>query len=166
MSNVVSLKVKETFKVKKPEDSESSSGSANSSAEGNSHSTSEEFKNQQEGYSDNTDDIYGKFQSAASVASSKLSSVYQTLKETKVIDLTKKGYDIVKDELTGKPYKRKHIQHDMPSPSTVERSTRTDVVIVPTKQSPLSKKWEALKDKVTTTIFPLHFLTLIFQHAF
>ncbi|KAL9660801.1 hypothetical protein QQ045_025619 [Rhodiola kirilowii] len=105
-------------------------------------------KNQQAGFSDNAGNVFGIFRTAASVASSKLSSGYQTWKETKVVDVAKKGYDIVKDELTGKPNMRKHIQHDIPSPSTVERSTRTDIVIVPSNQSRLSKKWEALKDKM------------------
>ncbi|CAM8878056.1 unnamed protein product [Rhodiola kirilowii] len=140
--------VEETFKARKPDTSESTSGSADTNAGGKSHPTSEDSKNQQAGFSDNAGNVFGIFRSAASVASSKLSSGYQTLKETKVVDVAKKGYDIVKDELTGKPNKRKHIQHDIPSPSTVERSTRTDVVIVPSNQSRLSKKWEALKDKM------------------
>uniref|UniRef100_A0A7N0VHG8 Tim44-like domain-containing protein n=1 Tax=Kalanchoe fedtschenkoi TaxID=63787 RepID=A0A7N0VHG8_KALFE len=140
--------VKESFKNRKPEHSESTSGSSNCDAEGKSNSTSEDFKNYQAGFNDNAETVFGKLRSAASVASSKLSSGYQSLREAKVVDIAKKGYGIVKDELTGNPSKRKHIQHDMPSPSTVERSTRTDVVLVPSKQSRLSKKWEAIKEKM------------------
>ena len=73
---------------------------------------------------------------------------FQKLKEAKVADLAKKGYDIVKDELNGSTSKKKHLQYT-PSTSTGERSTKTDIVIVQSKQSPWSKKWEAFKEKVS-----------------
>jgi len=73
---------------------------------------------------------------------------FQKLKEAKVADLAKKGYGIVKDELSGTTSKKKHLQYT-PSTSTGERSTKTDIVIVQSKQSPWSKKWEAFKEKVS-----------------
>lgn len=70
------------------------------------------------------------------------------MKSAKLIDLTKKGYEIVKDELSGKPHKKKHLEYEPSASPKVERSTRTDVVILPSKQSRWSKKWEAFKEKV------------------
>lgn len=83
------------------------------------------------------------------MSSPKVSSAFQRLKEAKVVDLAKKGYDIVKDELSGNPSKRKHLEYTPPPSSTGERSTRTDIVVLPSKQSPWSKKWEAFKEKVS-----------------
>lgn len=95
--------------------------------------------------SDNTaETLFGKFKSR--ISSSNASSSFHKIKEAKFMDLAKKGYEIVKDELSSNPKKKKHLQRD-PSPQ-VQRSTRTDVVIMPTKQSPWSKKWEAFKNKV------------------
>lgn len=67
----------------------------------------------------------------------------------KFVDLAKKGYNIVKDELNGSNLKtRKHLQYDPSSSPQGERSTRTEIVAVPTKQSPWRQKWEAFKHKV------------------
>lgn len=66
------------------------------------------------------------------------------------MDLAKKGYEIVKDELSSNPKKKKHLQHEASSSPKVEKSSRTEVVIVPTKQTPWGKKWDALKTKVKT----------------
>ncbi|CAA6668135.1 unnamed protein product [Spirodela intermedia] len=85
---------------------------------------------------------------AVSSALPKLSSAFQKLKEAKVIDLAKKGYDVVKDELTSSPARRRRMQGSHNSTSNEGRSTRKDIVIVPSKQSRLGKKWEALKDKM------------------
>lgn len=68
------------------------------------------------------------------------------LKEAKVANLAKKSYDIVKEELSGKPSRRKRMQHA--ASSTGETSDRSEIVVVPVKQSPWSKKWELLKEKV------------------
>lgn len=84
--------------------------------------------------------------------SPKMSSAFHKLKEAKPVDLVKKGYDIVKDELNGNPNRRKRLGYDASSAATpsakIEKSTRTDVVVVPTKQSAWSKKWDAFKNKV------------------
>lgn len=62
-------------------------------------------------------------------------------------DLAMKSYDIVKEELNGKPNRRKRMQYAASS-STGDMSDRTEVVVVPVKQSPWSKRWESLKEKV------------------
>uniref|UniRef100_A0A1D1XHU3 Mitochondrial import inner membrane translocase subunit TIM44 n=2 Tax=Anthurium amnicola TaxID=1678845 RepID=A0A1D1XHU3_9ARAE len=64
------------------------------------------------------------------------------------MDLAKKGYNAVKDELTSSPAKRRRMQYASTSMSSEGRSTRTDIVILPSKQSSWGKKWEAFKDKM------------------
>ncbi|EYU40469.1 hypothetical protein MIMGU_mgv1a005111mg [Erythranthe guttata] len=106
---------------------------------------------QQSESSDHAQTPFDKLKFGVSYISPKVSLAFQKLKEAKPIDLVKKGYDIVKDELKGNPNRKKHLEYDnssaAPSPN-IERSTRTDIVIVPTKQSRWSKKWEALKSKM------------------
>ncbi|XP_071695357.1 mitochondrial import inner membrane translocase subunit TIM44-2-like [Rutidosis leptorrhynchoides] len=65
-----------------------------------------------------------------------------------ISDLAKMGYDIVKEELSAKPSKRKKAlsAYYAASQGNVERSTRTDLTVVP--QSRLSMEWEALKEKM------------------
>ncbi|XP_010262322.1 PREDICTED: mitochondrial import inner membrane translocase subunit TIM44-2 [Nelumbo nucifera] len=142
--------VKETLGLGK-ESSESTSTSTNSGAadtkeRGNDTDGKENF--QQSESSDAKETLFGRFKSSVSSASPKVSLAFQKLKDAKVIDIAKKGYDIVKDELSGNPSKRKRMQHANSSPTTGERSTRTDIVIVPTKQSRWGKKWESFKDKM------------------
>lgn len=104
--------------------------------------SSGEEKWKQTGSSDTAETFYGKLKS--SIFSPKLTLAFQKLKEAKVVDLAKKGYDIVKDELSGSPSKRKHLEHT-PSPSwTGEKSTRTDLVVTPSKQS----MWSKLREKM------------------
>ncbi|KAK3139254.1 hypothetical protein QOZ80_5AG0380280 [Eleusine coracana subsp. coracana] len=74
-----------------------------------------------------------------------VSGAFAKLKDTRVSTLAKQGYEIVKDELsstTGR--KKKHPRQASTAP--VEKSTRTDLVIVPTKKSVLGEKWEAFKN--------------------
>lgn len=102
------------------------------------------------GSTDTADSLFGKYRSSFFSSSPKVSAAFQKLKEVKVVDMAKKGFDIVKDELKGNPTKKKHMEHT-PSTSKVERSMRTDVVIVPSKQSWFGKKWEEVKGKVMLT---------------
>ncbi|XP_059626018.1 mitochondrial import inner membrane translocase subunit TIM44-2-like [Cornus florida] len=145
--------VKETFRIGKQESSNSTGSSAKFGADvkDESKASTGEDKQQQSEPSDTAETLFGKFKSGMSHASPKVSFAFQKLKEAKPIDLVKKGYDIVKDELSGKSSRRKHIDYAA-SPSTTsskgERSTRTEVVFVPTKQSKWSKKWEALREKM------------------
>lgn len=82
--------------------------------------------------------------------------------------MVKKGYDIVKDELKGNPNRRKRLGYEASSTASptanIEKSTRTDVVVVPVKQSPWSKKWEAFKNKVICYAHP--FLVILFTCGF
>ncbi|KAA8543369.1 hypothetical protein F0562_021136 [Nyssa sinensis] len=144
--------VKDTFGIGKQAASESASTSAKSGADVNgSKAASGEEKPQQSGPSDTAESLFGKFKSGVSSVTPKVSLAFQKLKEAKPVDLVKKGYDIVKDELSGNPSKRKRIDFaasSSTSSSAGERSTRTDVAVVPLKQSRWSKKWEAFKVKM------------------
>ncbi|CAK9140622.1 unnamed protein product [Ilex paraguariensis] len=109
-----------------------------------------EEKQQQSGPTDTTETVFSKLKSSVSSISPKVSLAFQKLKEAKPIDVAKKGYHIVKDELSGNPHKRKHLEYTASStgPSSQgERSSRTDVVVLPSKQSRWSKTWEAFKEK-------------------
>lgn len=53
--------------------------------------------------------------------------------------------------MRGNPTKKKRLEYadsSTDSSAKVERSTRTDVVVLPSKQSRWSKKWEAFKEKM------------------
>ncbi|KAL8552964.1 hypothetical protein ACS0TY_001581 [Phlomoides rotata] len=106
---------------------------------------------QQTESSDNAETLFGKVKFGVASISPKVSLTLQKLKVAKPIDLVKKGYDIIKDELKGNPNRRKHLEYDGSSAAStaeIERSTRTDIIVVPSKQSRWSKKWEALKSKM------------------
>lgn len=113
-------------------------------AEDGTKASSGEQKHQESGSSNTEETLFGKFRSSAS--SSYFSSAFSRVKEVKFIEMAKKGYDIVKDELSGNPTKRKHLEYDPSTTPQVEVSTRTDIVAVP--QSRWSKKWEAFRMKV------------------
>ncbi|KAL8142614.1 hypothetical protein V2J09_015646 [Rumex salicifolius] len=137
--------VKGSFGVGKQEASRSSDSSANSGTGTKSeNNTTSGEANQQPGPSDET--LFGKLKYGFSSATPKVSTAFQKLKEAKVVDYAKMGYEIVKDELSSKPKRRKPMHYADPS-STVETSDRTEVVIVPSKQSRWSKLWGDLKDK-------------------
>ncbi|KAI5664940.1 hypothetical protein M9H77_24263 [Catharanthus roseus] len=125
------------------------------SNEEEAQSTSGEGKQQEQyqqmGQGDNAETLFGKVKSGVSSISSMTSAAFQKLKVAKPIDLAKKGFDIVKDELKGNAAKRRHIGNATPSADPalkVERSTRTDVVVLPSKQSKWGKKWNSFMDKM------------------
>ncbi|CAH8372512.1 unnamed protein product [Eruca vesicaria subsp. sativa] len=118
--------VKESFKLGKEENAESASSSGTG--------TSKE-ENQQQQQSGTTDGQHTLFEKIKSRISSPL-------------DLAKKGIDIVKDELRGGSPKKKHLEYTPPPPFTGVKSTRTDLVVTPTKQSKWQKKWESLREKM------------------
>ena len=130
--------MKESFKLGKEENAES----ASSSGTGNS----KEENHQQQQQSGTTEGgQHTLFEKIKSSISSPL-------------DIARKGIDIVKDELRGGTPKKKHLEYTPPPPFTGVKSTRTDLVVTPTKQSKWQKKWESLREKVTATIslsFPL-----------
>ncbi|CAL5432661.1 unnamed protein product [Camellia sinensis] len=142
--------VKGSFGIGKEEDPEFTATSAKDGTDvkNGSKTTSGEEKQQQSSPGDTASTIFGKFKSTVTP---KFSVAFQKLKEAKPIDMAKKGYDVVKDELSGNPSKRKRIEYGASSTtsrSTVKKSTRTDITVVPSKQSRWSKKWEALKEKM------------------
>ncbi|KAI7990942.1 Mitochondrial import inner membrane translocase subunit TIM44-2 [Camellia lanceoleosa] len=142
--------VKGSFGIGKEEDPEFTATSAkdDTDVKNGSKTTSGEEKQQQSSPGDTANTIFGKFKSTVTP---KFSVAFQKLKEAKPIDMAKKGYDVVKDELSGNPSKRKRIEYgasSTTSSSTVKKSTRTDITVVPSKQSRWSKKWEALKEKM------------------
>ncbi|KAK4477265.1 hypothetical protein RD792_016479 [Penstemon davidsonii] len=145
--------VKDGFGIGKQESAGSNEKSSTTDKDG-SKSFGEEKQhgqNQQSESSDNADTLFGKVKFGFSSVSPKVSLAFNKLKEAKPIDMVKKGYDILKDELKGNPNRRKRLEYDAssaaPTPN-IERSTRTEIVVLPSKQSPWSKKWEALKNKM------------------
>lgn len=140
--------VKESFKIGKQESSESTGTSDKDGADvkDDRKASSGEETDKQTETSDNAETLFGKFKS--SIPSSKVSLAFQRLKEAKVTDMVKKGYDVVKDELYGNPSKRKHLEYTPPSSFKGETSTRKDIAVLPSKQSRWSKKWEAFREKM------------------
>ncbi|KAM7254244.1 hypothetical protein ACFE04_031926 [Oxalis oulophora] len=139
--------VKESLGLKQ-DSSQSTDGSAKTDAhkKDESKASSGEDTNQKpESNNATAQTIFGKFKS--SFTSPKVSMAFEKWKEAKVIDLAKRGYDIVKDELSGTTNNKKHLEYTPPT-FKGERSTRNDVVILPTKQSKWNKKWEAFKEKM------------------
>ncbi|KAL0794157.1 hypothetical protein Bca101_065534 [Brassica carinata] len=116
--------VKESFNLGK-EESASSSGTGTSKEENH--------QQQQSGTSEGGQHtLFEKFKS--SIASP--------------LDVARKGLDIVKDELRGGSSRKKHLEYTPPPPFTGVRSTRTDLVVTPTKQSKWQTKWESLREKM------------------
>ncbi|KAL3813971.1 hypothetical protein ACJIZ3_015239 [Penstemon smallii] len=145
--------VKDGFGIGKQE-SAGSNGKSSTTDKDGSKSFGEEKQhgqNQQSESSDNADTLFGKVKFGFSSVSPKVSLAFNKLKEAKPIDMVKKGYDILKDELKGNPNRRKRLEYDAssaaPTPN-IEKSSRTEIVVLPSKQSPWSKKWEALKNKM------------------
>uniref|UniRef100_A0A6N2L3C9 VHS domain-containing protein n=1 Tax=Salix viminalis TaxID=40686 RepID=A0A6N2L3C9_SALVM len=139
--------VKETFGIGK-ESSESTGTSAKDGAgakDGTKASPGEEA-DKQTGNGDTAETLFGKFKSR--IPSSNVSSAYKKLKEARVSEMMKKGYDVVKDELYGNTNRRKHLEHTPPPAFSGEISTKTDIVVLPSKQSRWSKKWEAFREKM------------------
>lgn len=91
--------------------------------------------------------LFSKFGKGIATASSSAAAALKSLKDTKIMDVTKKGYDIVKEELTSTPSRRQRMQNAASATAYTERSTATSVVPVAVKQTPWGKKWEKLKEK-------------------
>ncbi|XP_059302407.1 mitochondrial import inner membrane translocase subunit TIM44-2 [Lycium ferocissimum] len=145
--------VRGSFRMGKEEAPGSSSHSDTSGSNTKESSESASAKTQQEqqqqsSSSDNAETVFSKFKSAASSLSWKVSPAFQKIKEAKPVDLAKRGYGIILEELKGTPGKRKRLERSAPTSSNFERSTRTDVAVLPSKQSKWNKKWEAFKDKM------------------
>ncbi|XP_054803126.1 mitochondrial import inner membrane translocase subunit TIM44-2-like [Prosopis cineraria] len=136
--------VKETFGIGK-QDSLGSSGSLSeqdADAKQESQTSSEDEKHQKSGSSNAADSFFGKFKST--ISSPNVSVAFKKLKEAKIANLAKKGYDIVKEEISSNPTKRTHV----PFKSSGETSTRTELLVVPSQQSWWAKKFGQFKEKV------------------
>lgn len=125
-----------------------SSGSTDSStkqdadAKQGRQTSPEEEKNQESASGNASESLFGKFKSTFS--SPKVSTSFQKLKDAKIVDMTKKGYDILKEELSGNTPKRQPVR----STPSGETSTKTDLVVMPSNQSWWSKKFDEIRDKV------------------
>ncbi|XP_027345685.1 mitochondrial import inner membrane translocase subunit TIM44-2 [Abrus precatorius] len=136
--------VKETFGIGKQDSSGSTDSSTKQDADtnGGNQKTREEEQSQQPGSSNDADSLFGKFKST--ISSPNVSAAFQKLKDAKLVDITKKGYDMVKEELSSTPTKRKRASFT----SSSETSTRTELVVMPSKQSWWSKKFDDFREKV------------------
>ncbi|CAL5211190.1 unnamed protein product [Lathyrus oleraceus] len=137
-------KVKETPGIGKQDSSGSTDSSTkhDTDAKQGSRTSHEEEKTQQFTSDNASESLFGKFKSTFS--SPNVSTSFQKLKDAKIVDITKKGYDILKEELSSNPTKRRHVQ----STFSGETSTKTDLVVTPSTQSGWSKKFDEIKDKV------------------
>ncbi|KAJ6736242.1 hypothetical protein OIU85_018446 [Salix viminalis] len=148
--------VKETFGIGKEESSKSAGTSSKDGVGAEEHGKTSPGEDKQSGTSDET--LFGKFKS--SIPSSNVSSAFQKLKEARVSEMMKKGYDAVKDELYGNTNTRKHLEYTPPPSFSGEISTKTDIVVLPSKQSRWSKKWEAMREKMQGHPLLKHFAGL------
>ena len=93
--------------------------------------------------------LFSKFGKGISIASSSAAGALKSLKETKIMDVTKKVYDIAKEELTSTPSRRQRMHNVASASAYKERSSATSIVSVAVKQTRWRKKWEEFKEKVT-----------------
>ncbi|CAL1384177.1 unnamed protein product [Linum trigynum] len=136
--------VKEAFKMGKNESAESSGTSSEDGphTKDNTKGATGEETNQGSETKESAETLFGKFKSRIPT----FSSAFQKLKEAKVTEIMKKGYDIVKDELNANPNARKQLEF---TPFKGELSTNTDVVPLSSpKQSRLNEKWQAFRKKM------------------
>ncbi|TVU51607.1 hypothetical protein EJB05_03047 [Eragrostis curvula] len=137
--------VKESFGLGKEDTSSCKDGSSEASRHDSPDASAHADGSSNYGTTGHT--LFTKLKSTISSASPAVSGAFAKLKDTRVSTLAKQGYEIVKDELSStSSRKRKHPRHASSAP--VEKSTRTDLVIVPTKKSVLGEKWEAFKNKM------------------
>ncbi|OAY32643.1 mitochondrial import inner membrane translocase subunit TIM44-2 isoform X2 [Manihot esculenta] len=140
--------VRETFKVGREESSESAgtSDTNGTDVEDDRKASSGEEMDKKSGTREDEETLFGKFKS--SIPSSKVSLAFQRLKVAKVTNFVKNGYDVLKDELYSNPNRRKHLEYTPPPSFKGEMSTRTDIIVLPAKQSRWSKKWETFREKM------------------
>lgn len=122
--------------------SNDSSTKQDTDAKQRSQTSPEEEKNQESASGNASESFFGKFKS--SFASPRVSSSFQKLKDAKIVDITKKGYGILKEELSSNSPKRQRVRF---TPSG-ETSTKTDLVVTPSNQSRWSKKFDEIRDKM------------------
>lgn len=89
--------------------------------------------------------LFSKFSKGFQVVSSSASLFFNKVKGTKLVDLAKQGYSILKEELTTTSSKRAKAKYS--ATSTAPRSSSTAVVPVVRKRSAWEKRWDDLKEK-------------------
>ncbi|CAN0886055.1 Mitochondrial import inner membrane translocase subunit TIM44-2 [Linum grandiflorum] len=144
--SAASEEVKGTFGMRKQEFPESTGTSSENghNMKGNTKDSNGEQSYKSSEINESAETLFGKFKSR--IPSLKVSLAFQRFKEAKITEIMKGGYEILKDELTGNPNARKHLEF---TPFKGELSTKTDVVpMSQPKQSRLSEKWEAFRNKI------------------
>ncbi|XP_071682101.1 mitochondrial import inner membrane translocase subunit TIM44-2-like [Lolium perenne] len=136
--------VKESFGLGKEETSSFTEGSAGTSKHGKTEASSHSDDKSQDATSSYI--LFNKLRSTLSAASPVVSGAFAKLRDTRVSTLAKQGYEIVKDELSYALAKEE--KSCRACLRQREKSTRTEIVFVPTKKSVLGEKWEALKNKM------------------
>ncbi|GLJ37157.1 hypothetical protein SUGI_0753660 [Cryptomeria japonica] len=142
-----------TFKVGTDGSEEKTRSKADSSSnyEGSSTSSTakteatESASSQEESGASET--VFHKIGKGVSFASSSTAAAFKSLKEAKIVDVTKKGYNLVKDELTSTPSRRRKMESAAAASAYKERSSATSIVPVGVKQTRWGKKWEEFKEK-------------------
>nr|CAB3476586.1 unnamed protein product [Digitaria exilis] len=137
--------VKESFGIGKEEATSFKDGSPGASEREKTEASSHSDGTSEDATSSHT--LFTKLKSTISSASPVVSGAFAKLKDTRVSTLAKQGYEIVKDELSTTSSRKKKHQARYAS-AKVEKSARTDLVIMPTKKSVLGEKWESFKNKV------------------
>jgi len=135
--------VKESFGLGKEESTSCKDGSPGASKNEKTEASSHSDRASE----DASHTLFTKLKSTISSASPVVSGAFAKLKDTRVSTLAKQGYEVIKDELSSTSSRKKKHQARHAS-AKVEKSTRTDLVITPTKKSVLGEKWEAFKNKI------------------
>uniref|UniRef100_A0A0D6R7W3 Tim44-like domain-containing protein n=1 Tax=Araucaria cunninghamii TaxID=56994 RepID=A0A0D6R7W3_ARACU len=145
--------LRENFKVgidgskeKARSDGGETSNSEGNSATGTAKTEATDFASSQE-TGGTSETLFSKFGKRVNLASSSASAALKSLKEAKIIDVTKKGYNLVKDELTSTPSRRRKMESAAAASTYKERSSATSMVPVAAKQTRWGKKWEEFKEK-------------------
>ncbi|KAL6657559.1 hypothetical protein ACP70R_005339 [Stipagrostis hirtigluma subsp. patula] len=138
--------VKESFGLGKEETTKFRYGSPEASTHEKTEASSHSYGTSQDATSSHP--LFTKLKSTLLSASPVVSGAFAKLRDTRVSTLAKQGYEIVKDELSSSSSRKKKYNARHASAATVEKSTRTDLVIVPKKKSVLGEKWEAFKNKM------------------
>ncbi|CAN6286500.1 unnamed protein product [Urochloa humidicola] len=137
--------VKESFGLGKEESTSCKDGSPGASKHEKTETSSHSDGTSEDATSSHT--LFTKLKSTISTASPVVSGAFSKLKDTRASTLAKQGYEIIKEELSSTSSRKKKHQARHAS-AKVEKSTRTDLVITPTKKSVLGEKWEAFKNKI------------------
>ncbi|KAK9154930.1 hypothetical protein Sjap_002410 [Stephania japonica] len=148
--------VKESLGLGKQDSSSSSHASSRTNAKDGCCTSTGEDSSQNSKFNNTEETFYGRLKSNVLSASSKASLAFQNFKGAKVVDLAKKSYSIVKDELNGNASKKKRMQYASSASSGGERSTKTDMLLCPQsihagmRRNPAFKHISGISEPVVT----------------